>query len=189
MPDDIIGAEETPAAPNAEQQKPDATQELLSMFEKLVGEGKPYADAEALAKSKSEGDAFISHLTGENKELRDYTKTLEEELRSLKTKDEIEKIRSEAMQKNQPAQPEANKPAEEKRTDPAELQELIDRRLEERETLSKAQTNINSVNEKLLEIFGGDATKAKEAVSAKIKELGIGSEQLKTLSATSPTGS
>src|SRR5688572_12541162 len=41
-----------------------------SILEQLVGEGKKFADAEALAKCKAESDAFIETLKREQAELR-----------------------------------------------------------------------------------------------------------------------
>lgn len=164
MADDIFNGETTPNT---------------NALELLVGEGKKYKTVEELAEAYANADRHIGELKTDLQSTREF---ISEELKKL------------AEQRN--AAPPAN-PNPETGSNPtpapvapsgAEVEDLdtrIAKALENRETLTRLQTNANTVQEILVERLGG-VQEAASAVIAKARELGLQPSDMKELAAKSP---
>lgn len=164
----------------------ETTEETTDYLEELVGEGKKFKDAAALAKGKFESDRYIQNLERQLSELReDLTK--DEKMDQL-----LELIRS---QNNQSTTNPPNGDGNEEPgggTDPNEtssglteerLRELIESTVSERENTSKRQSNLNEVDQVLEDKFGD---KAAHFVKDKSKELGMSLKELEDLAGRNP---
>lgn len=67
-----------------------------------------------------------------------------------------------------------------------QLESIIEKGLQKREAVKKAQDNFKVVNDTLLAKFGGDLEKTKEAVARKAVDLGLTTADLAALSSKSP---
>lgn len=136
----------------------------------LVGEGKKFKNIDDLAKGKLEADRYIQELKTQIEELsakvngdvdrEDYGKKVLEYLESR-----------DAPKKEEPVVEQPN------------IDEIIERKLQEKEALSVADRNIREVERSLKEAYGD---KYQEAVKAKAKDLGMTIDQVNRLAAESP---
>lgn len=172
---------DTPAAEEATTTA--VSEQVKSALAELVGEGKKFANEEELAKAKNESDAFIDHIKGENKELRDTLAQLQEQLQATKTESELEKLRHELSQSKSGEAPKEVTPSQLVTED---LDSMIEKHITAREIKASAQANLDQVNEALVAHFG-DPEKAAEAVRAKASELGLSVEDVTAMAAKSPT--
>lgn len=152
------------------------TQEIDNPLEALVGEGKKFADANALAKAKLESDNFIKQLEREAAELR-------KEVSSKATMDEImTQIRQLAPKTVDDRQPPA--PVTPSAHTPDELETVVARLLEQRKNEDKVSHNRSSVEAKIAEKWGADA---QIQMNKKAKELGVELSYLQKVALESPS--
>lgn len=157
---------ETPAAPT---------------FEDLVGEGKKFADADALARAKAEADAFIERLKAENAEAR----------AELQARLNLEELADKVVQRAQ-AKPQAD-PPHNQRQEPAletpeekiNLQEEVQRILRQEREQADRKGNLDKSIAGLKELYGADYQAALNKVAA---DLGVTKEYLTEMASTTPTG-
>src|SRR5690349_8192148 len=110
------------------------TNDSTDPFAELVGEGKKYADAAALAKAKKEADSFIEQIKRENAELRDR-------VASQATVDEImTQIKQFAPKPPQPVEPD-NQPRQPASATPDDITKLVTDLIAQQKTKEKVQTN------------------------------------------------
>jgi hypothetical protein len=154
-------------------------------LEQLVGEGKRYANVEELAKAKVNADAFIEQLKTETGELR-------EDLEKRMTLDDILKQKESSNTPVEPVDPAP--PADAAEGKPAEVAQNVDeddlnvkiREVMDRVSVERtADTNLTTVADRLVEDYG-DAEKARTAVEARARELGLSTKNLMDTAATSP---
>lgn len=168
------------------QETTEQTQEEKDYLEELVGEGKKFKDAQALAKGKFESDRYIQNLERQLNELReDLTK--EDKIDQL-----MELVRSQNNQStNNPPNGVGNEDAgggEDPNGTSSDLteerlRELIESTVTERENTTKRQSNLNEVDRTLEEKFGD---KAGHFVNEKAKELGMSLKEMEDLAARNP---
>lgn len=147
----------------------------------LVGEGKKFADVEALARSKVEADAFIEQLKEELKGLRESAErdvnaannlsALQAEIADLKAK------------LNKPAEPSPNTTGA---LTPGQLEDLVANVMTKKEQERTSTQNVATANDAVLKI-AGSAEKAVELAQAKARELGMSIAELRAIAAKSPT--
>lgn len=129
-------------------------------YETLVGEGKKFANAEALAKSKIEADNFIETLKKEAAEYR-------EELKARLSLEELYAKTREAKQSANPPISSGNTNAVEKGEENGknaapetissnEVQRLVREALAREQTQAARNSNLNESREELKKIFGDD---------------------------------
>lgn len=154
------------------------TVEDKNYLEELVGEGKKFADTEALARGKAESDAFIAQLTKENAELRERNQTLPS-LQSLIDKISAERTTPDRTNEdNQDREPDSRTEKQ-----PVEVEALVEKVIEKRANEAREIANQARTVEVLQANFGpGYAA----IVAAKAKELGVGVAFLEDLAKTQP---
>ncbi len=147
-----------------------------SALEVLVGEGKKFADAEALARAKIEADRTVSDRNRELEEHRQEMNRLREEILALRS----------APREPAPA-PEPPKDADRPVEDAPNL-DLASRIREEMRLAQKEDVqnqNVSQVRNKLIEVYGTQE-KAQQVLTAKAAELGLPVEFLNSVAAQSP---
>lgn len=156
----------------------DHSDKTTSALEELVGEGKKFADAEALAKGKLESDNFIEQLKKEKQEaLEAYDAAKKEAGKQATIADLIKEIRNETQQSpdrgNQSLSDE-------------DFQEKV--RSIVRGDLDSDRRNANRErgNELVLRKVDGNVEAAKAFVAERAKELGTTPSKLRELSEESP---
>ena len=152
-------------------------------FEELIGEGKKYADQEALAKAVYEKDRFIKQLQDENKEASDHIAEREKQLLKLQTVEEIYK-----QLKDQGGNPPSNPntqtpPGEQPGQSEVDIEKLFSERFQEYERSKTRQNNLSEAVKVVNEKFG---SKASEVINKRSKELGISVEKLQEMAMDNP---
>lgn len=163
------------------------SQQPTGVLSELVGEGKKFADTEALAKGKKEADAFVDHLKGENSTLRDLVTELAAKAdRATGLEAILQRVKNGNANDgggnpplNQQTSQQVNQP------DTGKIVEDVVKLLEEKDRTTKGMANIATVDAVLSQAFGNSAT-AKEAVKAKATELGLSVEDIYKIGAQSP---
>lgn len=144
----------------------------------LVGEGKKFADAKALARAKAESDAFISRLEQENAGLR------EEVTKRLSLEDAVRKITEKRPTTDLP---EGDTEGNADRVSKEQIAELVSQKVNEAlsQTTAKQskEKNLEEVVTKLREKFGDNF---QRTVEAKRQQLGLGKDFLAGLAETQP---
>jgi len=148
--------------------------EGASALEALVGEGKKFADADALAKGKIASDEHIKTLEEENAALKEAGKPADD---GKTIADLIETIK--ASQQTEPK--EGDKPM----TD-AELQAKVRAIISGDSAEATASTNRELGNSLVLDKVGGDVEVAKAYIAERATALGTTPEALGSLSEQSP---
>lgn len=143
-----------------------------SAFEALVGEGKKFNDAEALARGKQESDTFIKQLQTELQGLR-------EDLDKRMTSEEVlTKIREEAA---------TNSATTGENTTPQlgkdDIAELVKQTLESTRTEETKDRNLMAVDQKLAEVYGD---KRAEWLNSEAHKLGVSIDFLADVAKASP---
>lgn len=146
-----------------------------SALEVLVGEGKKFSDAEALARAKIEADRTVADRNRELEEHRAEMARLREEVLALK---------------NQPREPvtapeppkEADRPVEDGQLD---LASRIREEMRQAQKEDVQNQNVLQVRSKLIEVYGTQE-KAQQVLSNKAAELGLPVEFLNSVAAQSP---
>ena len=147
-------------------------------LEDLVGEGKKYSDADALAKAYANSEAFLEKLKSENATLRAAQDA--EEARRKQLEDE---------KRNKEQVPDGDNRHEPPKQSPPKD---VDFRSQIRDTvkaLNEEETglrNLDTAAAKLVEIHGSEA-KANEAIKNKANELGVTVDWMKENAMRSPT--
>jgi hypothetical protein len=145
-------------------------------LEELVGEGKKFADVQALAVGKKESDAFITQLQEENRVAMEALNAREQADNKQQTvADLIAAVK---------ATPEENEPT--KAMSPEELQELVRATVTGDSAKATAEANRQLGNALVLEKLGGDVEAAKAFVTGKARELGTTPAALAELSEQAP---
>jgi hypothetical protein len=150
-----------------------------SYVAELVGEGKKFADVEALARGKIESDLFIGQLTAEAALLREEVqrrKSMEELMDNIKTLQSTPPASTTNNQNQNPADPPNP-------NNPVDIHSEIETALEQREAISRAKTNLNYVSEVLERNYGPGFAKI---VADKAKEMGVGLKFIDDLAKTTP---
>ena len=171
MPSDAFSETTTPVdnAPKVEDSQAAPPPVGGAAFSELVGEGKKFRDAEALAESKQASDSFIEKLQGELAELRtDLDRRL--------TAEEV------AVQIRQEAQS-----ATEGNTTPAlseeRIQTLVQTTIESTRTEETKGKNLQTADDKLAALYGD---KRQDWLRGKASELGVSVDFLADVAKTSP---
>ena len=155
------------------------TETQPSLFDSMVGVGKKFKDANALAFGKLNADQHIDSLTQELKELRERNTMLEAEYNNRK---DLESLIEELKQGREtpPATPGFENPAA------VDVDTIVDKVKSVFDAENKAEIARRNANE------AEDAIKAKygqgyqEAVRKKVEELGMTMEAFVSTMATSP---
>lgn len=148
-------------------------------FEDLVGEGKRYADAEAVAKAVAEKDRFIEQLKREAQEAREMVTSRTPVVdRTQEILDQLE-----ALKNREPVTGREDTIHAERTEVKSLTPEDIDRILNEREQVSQRKQNVAAVKAKLVELYGQDYGTALKAVAEKN---GLSAQALDNLAAQSP---
>lgn len=139
----------------------------------LVGEGKKFKDASALARGKTESDLFIKKLQGELSELREH----------LGKQKSIEEFMTEFKKANPPADPEPSGKAGETPKTPEDLESVVEALLSKKAEALQIAENTKTVREALAARFGADAPLI---VEAKAKELNMSIKDMEVLAQKNP---
>jgi len=155
-----------------------------NVLETLVGDGKKFKDAEALAKGKLESDRHIQQIQRENAAIRERLKGLEDELQERVTlQDFIEEIRQTPLQRNdgtppvQPHQEVTPSPT------PVDIKKMIDEELQQQQRRKQITENVSAVKAELTKTWGKDFS---QKLSERAKELNLSQEFLGSVAETSP---
>ena len=147
-------------------------------LESLVGPGKKFADAEALAKGKAESDAFITKLVDEKRTLEQEALRLQNENLKLKARSSILNQLDDSDNDND-NNTQTKVTPDVKGLSPEDVAKMIKNdKLEERKLAN--QREVDAVISRVL----GD--KAKEVLTAKAGELGLTPEALVDLAKDNP---
>ena len=143
----------------------------------LVGEGKKFADNEALAKGKLESDAFIEQLKTENAEaVKELTRLQGEGSKEATVKELIDAVR-----KSQTEGDEATPMSDE------DLSEKIRSIMQGETAATTRAANRGKGNELVLGKVDGDVDAAKAYLAERATQLGMTPASLAELSESSPT--
>ena len=166
------------AAGDNQDQKPDG-----SFVDQLVeAKGEQWKDVEVIAKGKIEADQHIERLEAQLAEATksaDRTERLEAALAALEKK-AAEPATAQSPDPNSGADPADTK----QEISEEQIQSLVEKAVTSREQAATAQQNLTTVNTKLTELYGDDATKE---VEKRAGELGMSMERLQELASESPT--
>lgn len=149
-------------------------------LEDLVGEGKKFADGDALAKAKAMADAFVEQLKEENKGLRDAaskSNNAEENLRVLQTK--IAELEAKLNKSDEPSPNTKGELTAEK------LEEIVTGVITRQEQSRTANQNLAAANSEMVKQLGS-VEKAQEVFKTRAAELGMSVGDLKAIAAKSP---
>lgn len=158
------------------------TLEDKNYLEELVGDNKKFKDVQSLAKGKAEADMYIETLTRK-------LDALSEEVNKRKTAEEIaDQLRSQMADRSSSSQETHQSPVENEndgqdKLSMADIEKLVEERLQKDKELSKAQQNVNQVNERLVKEYGASASKV---LQDKAQELGVSVDYLKQQASVSP---
>lgn len=141
----------------------------------LVGEGKRFADANALLKGKLEADAFIQRLQAEAEEMRKQigkAQTLDEIMTQIKAANPTPPVPAQPL--TTPEKPDA---------DPAKLTEIVSDLFAKRDAEARIKANRDLVEKTLREKWGADANLN---LNKRASELGVTVDYLRTVANDSP---
>jgi len=142
-----------------------------SFLDSLVGDGKKFSSTEELAKSKAYTDEMIEQVKNENAQLRedlDKRVNMEEMLNKIKE----ERAAQPTVENTTP------------QLDEKSLEGLVSGIMDKRATQATVQGNLNTVDNKMKEIYGED--KASEMVATKAQAMGLKPSDLGDLAQKSP---
>lgn len=138
----------------------------------LVGEGKKFKDADALAAAKAESDAFIEQLKAENAGLRNAGANLEA-LQARIAELEAEKNKSPAPSPNTSGELSQDK-----------LEAIVAGVITKQEQSRTANQNVAAANDTLVKLYGDKAT---SVLSERAAAVGMSVTDLKAVAAKSPS--
>ena len=151
-----------------------------SVIEQLVGEGKKFKDAEALARGKMEADTYIETL---KKELEASKAELAKQNHAAELLEELRRNKDKELTPS-----DDDKGAPQNRDDTksdkgdVDFKALVKEVLSEQDTEQRVAKNVALVNETLTKMWGD---KAQEQLKAKAAELGVSMDFLKSTAGTS----
>lgn len=143
-------------------------------IEQLVGDGKKFKDANALAKGKMQADLFVQKLLAEKRDLEariTNTQSMEDLIKSLKN------------DQTTPDPGEVRRPNEVTGTNPEDIQRIVQETVAAREEEAKKTRNLSEVTETLKNQFGSNYVAELEE---RTKDLGVGKAFLDDLAKTNP---
>lgn len=144
----------------------------------LVGEGKKFKDAAALAAGKVEADKFIEQLKHENAELRKLAKAGEDTTATAKSIETlIERIEKATSSQN------GNQPTNLSRED---IEKLVKDGITTDRSELVRRGNRATVNAELVNHFGGDSAKAGGHLKERLAALGMSGEAVAAIAETNP---
>jgi hypothetical protein len=144
----------------------------------LVGEDKKFKSLEDLAKGKLAADKHIEQLEGELAQIRAQMAEVEEEASKSKTVSDL----VDAVKKANKPDAEGNQPVSEQ-----QLKEMVAQIMDGRTEAQTRASNYQAANQSVLDKFNGDVEAARTYMAERGKQLGMNTEQLKTLGETSPS--
>ena len=147
--------------------------------ETLVGDGKKYADANALAKAYANADSFIEQQKARIAELETEVK-VRSEIQSNQRHNANEEHNSDEG-RQVPAQPDPNA----NKANDVDLSALVRQELEEADKTKKAIANVEAATNEMLKVYGSPE-KANAALHKRAKELDVSVEWLRDSAARSP---
>ncbi len=148
----------------------------------LVGDGKKFADVEALAHGKTESDLYIKQLQSENANMR--SKISEQESvadmldKALERQDTITSVEPIDVVSAPP-----NDSASQSALSQVDIQKLVDAQVNSRLNEQDKMANVQSVHDAAKAAFGDDY---RTVLSDKAKTLGIGQDFLAGIAADQP---
>lgn len=155
----------------------DQGDKTANVLEELVGEGKKFADNEALAKGKVESDNFIEQLKTEKQEALDALTEAQKETGAKHTIADL----MEAVRATQQTEGGDTKPLSDE-----DFQEKVRAIVEGDSSLATSQANRDKGNALVLQKFDGNVEAAQAHVAARAAALGTTVDKLQTLSEDSP---
>ena len=179
----------TPAPGDTPAPEQDPNVQLAPLAEHLVGEGKPFKDIEALAKGKTDADAFIEQLKNENAQMREAVSTSEQEsLKAATMSQVLEAVRtlSGSGDGNDPTP--VGDPSQDGNQSALSKQDILDlvvRTLEKDTAKRTQQDNFDSVRDTFLRTFK-DGDKARLEYKAIAESLKLTELQLDEFSRMNP---
>jgi hypothetical protein len=152
-----------------------------SVLDSLVGDGKKFNSAEALARGKQEADAFIETLKREKQEALDLVARQDTRIKTLESKSSIldrlsnpdTTVNQTDVQNQTPLQPSAKGLTEE------DVLKVV----EKRDANAAATKNKTVVDAGLVKVFGANAA---DEVRKRCSELGVDPQTFNQLALTSP---
>ena len=148
--ENVLNADQAPQV-QAEQ----SVQQDTTVYNEMVGEGKKFADPEALAKAKAESDAHIIKIQEENAELRRKAESSNNQYAAILDKLESKENKS-VSHDNQDAQKNSTTPKEE-----IDIESLIESTLTKREQKIIKDANMASSRDLMVEAYGNVETAKK----------------------------
>lgn len=166
------------------QETADTQNQNEDWLNKVVAEkGEQWADPQVLAKGYANAQEYIKHIEQQNKELNE----------DLSKKSYVEELLAELRKEK--GTPPAGAPSKDNgSTEPSDqtgqqvsedaLKGLIEQTLTQREQQNTAAQNLETVDQKLKELFG---TEVNRVVDERAKHLGMSKERMKEIASESPT--
>lgn len=146
-------------------------------IEDLVGEGKKFKSVEDLARAKLEADSFIEKIKAENEELRREVTSTRPVDRTQEILDRMENLFTKPV--TPPVAPQEPERTEVKGLTTKDVEEL----LVQRERQATAERNLNTVKQKLQEVYG---EKYGDALKSMAEKNGLTSGYIDQLAASAP---
>jgi hypothetical protein len=152
-------------------------------LEDLVGEGKKFKDAEALAKGKWYSDAMIEIQNKRMDQIRkDYLELKAESDARARLEDLLDKMDNKQLPKPDTHVPEVKDDAP--AITQSDIEKMVSQKITETRSQEKAEQNFNTVMSKLKERFG---TNYRDALLEQTENLGLTIDDVNTLARKSPT--
>lgn len=153
-------------------------------LEDLVGEGKKYADTEALAKAIAHSQNHIADLEATQERFREEADRMERLEQMLENLGKNKADSSNETPTETPVDEAPVTPSESNTT--VDVEELINQRFGEEAAKRKAEENASQVRNKLIESLG-DREAAEVFFKKRIGELGMTAEEVDTIASKNPT--
>lgn len=165
--------------PQQDQNNVDPNKNYL---EELVGEGKKFKTLEDLARGKFIADRYIEDQNREMDELREFSRSLQQERTQRATLEEqLNQLRQQLASSDNT--PDANEVPQQPQFDPKEIESLLDKKLSERERQRQEEQNYNQVVEKLKEKYGANYARS---LQDDVEALGLSTDYVNELARKSP---
>ncbi len=160
-----------------EDNTPPSLDQEKDYFAELVGENSKFKTPQDLARGKVESDLFIEQLKRENAEMRNDLNT---RIKYEEFLDRVERAKLSNADDNQESREQAG---QQSAMNPEELEQLLERKLRERDARNSASQNLAIVQNKLRETLGPNYA---QRVREQAQSLGVTTEFLNNLAATQP---
>lgn len=152
-------------------------EENVDYLEQLVGEGKKFKEVSDLAKGKIEADRYIEILK----------QRLDEATKEINTRTSLDSFLKEIKGAKQPVHADVIDPPvdpQKKVLDDSEIEKRFEEYLARRESQKSSQTNLEKVQETLVNQYGPEA---KIVINKKAQELGMTVSALEQIASQSPS--